>query len=211
MDAGKEAKKMAKNQRAYALRGFDESRILQRRYFKDFQFDAGKNDAEILKSLTATDIPLETLERNQKTIKAVYERLRKYHELLNRHQLRLARFNQFKAKKKGIKLGDLRSVDGGAPMIEYVTAEWNVLDLKRVFEKSYYELEKRIQKSYRAEFAARLKRARLAAGLTQKQLGDIIQISPQGVSLYERAEREIPNHVIIRLLKELNINILEPT
>ena len=63
-----------------------------------------------------------------------------------------------------------------------------------------------IQKRYRQDFVARIKQERLKRGLRQKELGELIEVSPQGISRYERDEREIPIHVLIRLAKALNVS-----
>lgn len=84
--------------KAFALKDFDTQRILQRRFFKDFHFDADKTDEEILQSLQEIEKKsLDALEQSQKTIKATYERLEAFHALLNRHQTRLGQFNKVKA------------------------------------------------------------------------------------------------------------------
>ena len=51
-----------------------------------------------------------------------------------------------------------------------------------------------------------MKQARKAAGLTQKELGERVQVSSLGISRYERDEREIPIYTLVRLAKELKLS-----
>ncbi len=194
-----------KTKNAFAFRDFDSSRILQRPFFKDFYFAPDKSDEELLESLS--HVPEDTVdawEKNLYVIKATHERLTEFRHLIDRHnETRLNKYNEKKSKSKGIKLAELQRP---APVMEYFSASLNVLELMNKFEKLYYEIEKNIQVRYRKDFANRLKRARQALGLTQKQLGDLVQISPQGVSLYELGKRDVSIPTIIRLAKVLNMN-----
>ena len=196
---------MPKTKNAFAFRDFDSARILQRPFFKDFYFETDKSDEEILQSLSkTTEDSVDTWEKRLYVIKAILERLRVFRHLIDRHnETRLNIYNEKKSKSEGIKLAELRRP---APVMEYFSASRNVLELMNKFEKLYHKIEKNVQGRYRKEFAARLKQARQALGLTQKQLGELVQISPQVFSLYELGKRDIPVHTIIRLAKALDMN-----
>ena len=196
---------MPKTKNAFAFRDFDSARILQRPFFKDFYFETDKSDEEILQSLSkTTEDSVDTWEKRLYVIKAILERLRVFRHLIDRHnETRLNIYNEKKSKSEGIKLAELRRP---APVMEYFSASLNVLELMNKFEKLYHKIEKNVQVRYRKEFAARLKQARQALGLTQKQLGELVQISPQVFSLYELGKRDIPVHTIIRLAKALDMN-----
>ena len=194
-----------KTKSAFAFRDFDSSRILQRPFFKNFYFDSDKSDAEILESLNnATDVSVDSWENNLYVIKAILERLEEFRHLINRHnEKRLDKYNKKKAKSKGIKIAELQRP---APIMEYFSASLSILELINKFKNLYREIEKKTQVRYRKEFANRLKRIRQTLGLTQKQFGDLIRVSPQVFSFYERGEHDIPVHTIIRLAKALNMN-----
>lgn len=194
-----------KTKNAFAFRDFDSARILQRPFFKDFHFEPDKSDAEILESLnTATEDSVDILERKLYVIKATHERLTKFRHLINRHnETRLDKYNKSKSKSQDVKITELQRP---APMMEYFSASLRVLELINKFKTLYCEIEKKIQIRYRKEFANRLKHVRQETGLTQKQLGDLIQLSPQVFSLYELGKRDIPIHTIIRLAKVLNVS-----
>ena len=90
--------------------------------------------------------------------------------------------------------------------MEYFSASLSVLELMNKFKNLYRDIEKKIQVRYRKDFAGRLKRIRQDLKLTQKQFGDLIRVSPQVFSFYERGEHDIPVHTIIRLAKALNMS-----
>ena len=191
---------------AFAFRDFDSSRILQRPFFKNFYFDSNKSDAEILESLNnVTDDSVDSWEKNLYAIKAILDRLEKFRHLINRHnEKRLDKYNKKKSEAKGITITELQRP---APVMEYFSASLSVLELTNKFEKLYFDIEKKLQSRYRTEFANRLKGLRKTLGLTQKQLGALIRVSPEVFSLYERGERrDIPIHMIIRLAKALNMS-----
>lgn len=194
---------MPKTKNAVAFRDFDATRILQRPYFKEFNFDSTNSDAQILKTLKAANLDtVDDMEEKLHVIKATYERLEKYRRLINRHyQTRCDKFNKRKAATLGVKVSELKRP---ARTLEYFTAELRCLELIEKFGKLYYETEKLIQARYRKEFAERLKRARKAAGLTQKQLGDMIQIKVTTFSQYETGQRDPSIPTICRLSKILS-------
>ena len=197
---------MPKTKNAFAFRNFDSARILQRPFFKNFYFEPEKSDAEILDSLNVTkNDSVDSSEERLYAIKAILERLTKFRHLIDRHnETRLDKYNKKKSEAKGITITELQCP---APVMEYFSASLSVLELTNKFEKLYYDIEKKLQSRYRTEFANRLKGLRKTLGLTQKQLGALIRVSPEVFSLYERGERrDIPIHMIIRLAKALNIS-----
>ena len=191
-----------KTKNAFAFRYFDSARILQRPFFKNFYFESDKSDTEILDSLSESKKDsVDTLERKLYVIKAVIERLRAFRHLIDRHnKTRLSKYNKKKSKSKKDKIQRF------VPVMEYSNASNNILELINKFEKLYCDIEKKLQEHYRKDFANRLKQARQALGLTQKQLGALIQVSPQAFYLYENGKRDVSVPTIIRLAKVLNMN-----
>lgn len=196
---------MSKTKNAFAFRDFDAERILQRPFFKNFYFEPDKSDADILQSLNnVTDESVDSWEKNLYAIKAIHDRLEKFRQLINRHnEKRLDKYNKKKSISEKIRITELQRP---APVMEYFSASLSVLELMNKFKILYRNIEKKIQVHYRKEFATRLKQIRQDLGLSQRQLGDLINISPQGFSFYERGERDVPVHAIIRLAKALNMN-----
>lgn len=193
---------MPKTKNAFAFRDFDSAHILQRPFFKNFYFESDKSDTEILDSLNeSTEDSVDPLERKLYVIKAVHDRLEEFRHLIDRHnKTRLSKYNKKKSKtKKG-------KIQRFIPVMEYSNASDTVLELMNKSKKLYCDIEKKLQEHYRKDFANRLKQARQALGLTQKQLGALIQVSPQAFYLYENGKRDVSVPTIIRLAKVLNMN-----
>lgn len=190
---------MEKIRSAFALRGYDAEKILQRPYFKKFceEYQVGdKTDEEILKSLNGAETDtIGKMENKLRAVKAAHKLLNSFRRLTDRHLKRLDRYNRRRAGNKR-----------GAPIIEYLTASFDAIELEQKFADIYFKLESEIQARYRRELANRLKQARRKAGLTQKELGDLVQVSPQGFSHYERGDRDIPTHTLARLAKVLKLS-----
>ena len=195
-----------KTKNAFAFRDFDSSRILQRTFFKNFYFELNKSDDEILQPLNnKIDESVDSSEKKLYMIQEILEHLKAFRHLIDKHnETRLNKYNKKKSESKGIPISELQRP---APVMEYFNASLSVLELTKKFEKLYYYIEKKLQARYRTEFANRLKRIRKNIGLTQKQLGALIRVSPEVFSLYERGERrDIPIHMIIRLAKALDMS-----
>ena len=194
-----------KTKNAFAFREFDSARILQRPFFRNFHFDPNKSDADILESLSkVTEDSVDSWERNLYVIKATHERLIKFRHLINRHnENRLDKYNKLKSKSQDVKITELVRP---APIMEYFSASLSVLELINKFKKLYCEIEKKIQVRYRKDFGSRLRRIRQDLKLTQAKFGDLVQVSPQVFSLYERGEHDVPIHTIIRLAKVLDMS-----
>ena len=196
---------MSKTKNAFAFRDFDAERILQRPFFKNFYFDSDKSDDEILQSLNnVTDESVDSSEKNLYAIKAILDRLAEFRHLINRHnENRLDKYNKKKSKSERTRITELQRP---APVMEYFSASLSVLELMNKFKMLYRNIEKKIQVHYRKEFASRLKRRRQDLGLSQRQLGDLINVSSQGISYYELGKRDASIPTIIRLAKALNMN-----
>ena len=194
-----------KTKNAFAFRDFDSTRILQRPFFKDFHFDANKSDAQILESLNnVTDDSVDSLEKKLYLIKATHEHLFKFRRLINRHnESRLDKYNKRKSKSQEVKMTELQRL---APVMEYFSASLSILELMNKFKQLYCEIDKKIQIRYRKEFGTRLRQIRQDLRLTQAKFGDLVQVSPQVFSLYERGEHDVPIHTIIRLAKVLDMS-----
>ena len=184
-----------KRQDAFAFRGYNGEKILQRPFFKILKFPAAM-DAEILSALKIADSDsVDDMENKLIITKATHNRIEEYRRLIERHTRRCDRYNKA--------LGETKRK---AVITDYFTATLDCVELAEKFAKLYYETEKRIQERYRHEFSLRLRQARIAAGLTQRQLGELVQVSPLGISRYERDERDIPIYTVIRLAKVLKLS-----
>lgn len=189
---------MPKTRNAFAFRDFDGERILQRPYFKSlskYKLVSERTDKEILQGFKATDNDSsDVLERKLFSLELIEGKLVFFQDFIGRHQRRLTKnVRRQEENKDKIVLG-------------YFYAALSCAELQKKISAIYEKLERETQQRYREEFAERLKEARKAAGLTQLELGDLIKVSPQGISNYERAVRDVPIHVLIRLARQLGLS-----
>lgn len=201
---------MPKTKDAFAMRDFDGKRILQRPYFRQFGF-ADESDEKILSSLTATDSDdVTTLERKNQWLNDIHKRLVSLHALIMRHANgRLTYYRRAVQKKFApdslscqSKIGREQSL-----MTDYVLGfSMAVMDLMPPVETLWLDSEQRLQAAYRRRFGERLKAAREAAGLSRKELGDAINISPNGFGLYETGKRDVNTAALIRLTRKLKVS-----
>lgn len=186
-----------KTRNAFAFRDFDATRILQRPYFKNFREEyhiADKTDEEILESLNAADDDsVDDMERKLHAIEIVHEKLIDFNHFIGRHQKRL---NQRKYRDE--KIDDI--------VLGYFYAAIDCVELTKKISALYNAVEKRIQQQQRIEFAARLKQARRTAGYTQRQLADMVQISPTGFAQYEQGRNDPSLLTLSRISKILKIS-----
>lgn len=66
--------------------------------------------------------------------------------------------------------------------------------------------DKEYRHEVRRRFGERLKAARERAGLSRKELGDAINISPAGFAYYERGQRDVTPTSLIRIARTLNVS-----
>ena len=91
---------------AFALRGFDSARILQRRFFAGLNLP-NASDEQIIESLkpVKTD-SVDDMEQRLRKIKSTHQLLLRYRQLMNNHIRRCDKFNKAKSKKLGVKMFD---------------------------------------------------------------------------------------------------------
>ena len=218
---------MPKTKDAFAFRDFDEERILQRRYFKDFHFDEDKTDAEIIAAMSANDF--DSFETTQKKIDALDVLLAKaaeYQKHIERHGARLTKYAHAVAhriatdEQSDISLlrgrhkragnlsqkysGCVSDIDGTTTYFRGGIVVDDVGRLCQKIAKSYKVLDEKIKLHYRKIFASRLKQARKTAGLTQEKIAPKVGLTKNGYALYETAKRDPSIPTLIRLTKELN-------
>ena len=190
-----------KRKNAFAFRDFDATRILQRAYFKSLNLP-NLPDAEILESLSRAD-EVEAMESNLTKLEEIHRRLGKYRLLIERHCQRGARFNRQQISTYGeTGAATRRHVSIG----EYFFCKIDVIELREKIERKFQTLNKAIEEKYKSGILKRLRDARKAAGLTQKELGEKVYLSPQVMNRYEIGHHDIPIATLIRLAKALNMN-----
>lgn len=187
---------MPKTRNAFAFRNVDETRILQRPYFRQFNLP-NKSDVEIIQSLQAADDDsVDTMENKLDKIISLRNRIDSLYNLTISHLGRLVRLSEKRTKQN----------KETPNIIRYTIIVDDIFMLLENILITENQSEKKIQKKYRAEFTARLRHYRQAAGLTQKELGYLIHVSPTVISRYMKGKRDIPIYELIRIAKALNVS-----
>ena len=88
---------MPKTKNAYALRSFDATKILQRRWFKDFNLPV--DDDEIFLNVFGKTIEEVTTVKNLEIITRLGDRTVFYEALLERHIMRLSELQRYYVEK----------------------------------------------------------------------------------------------------------------
>ena len=221
---------MPKKLNAFALKNFDGKRILQRPYFRELGLPQ-VDDTEILNglkfcdddSLSELEQKLDTLNKILNGLSAFSEWIRKNNE---RHGKYLKKFfiSHFKRYKGKDFPAILEKMQSGEILVDekfqnILAREKNLnfyysCEIAGAIDDLYYdigiledELEIRLQEVYRRNFATRLKKARIKAGLSRQQLGAVIKLSPNGIGQYEIGRREPSITSLIRLARKLNVSV----
>ena len=210
---------MPKTKNAFALGDFDAQRILQRRWFRDFDLAIGK-DEDLLRSFlnvyekpTFRIIPpeeegyLEGLIENLDKLTRLAARALSYETLLESHMRRLngiqkVYVEQFMStedktyKEKFERTTEL--IKNYREVLNLITALREEISLKE-------QLLKDLQKNYYTKiFATRLRQARKAAGLTQAALAEKLGIKRGTYNAYEIARNEPNISVLALVAREFN-------
>lgn len=173
---------MPKTKNAFFLEGITDGYILQRPYFKDFNFD-NVSDAEIiLKLIASSDATVFEMEDKMDIIRKLYFRVLDYNKLIDRYARRLKKIRR-------------------RPFGDITTAIFGLVGLPAQLEKIYKETDKMAQETYQLNLRTRVKEYRLKAGLTQKNVCDYLGVLAQTYYKYETGIANIPLHVIIRLAR----------
>ena len=181
-----------KTKDAFAFRNFDEKKILARRFFKDFRLPDGDDETALGVFDAEEFLDASDAERKLEQLHKLSDRMSRLHKLIVRHVKRLRKFWQATSDERAAKLLREYSWYG-----EAVTLCW--LKLRSYFING----EDKLNEPYRKEFGARLKAARRAAGLTQKDLAEVLGITPTGYSKYEQGRADMPTSALVKTVKIL--------
>lgn len=77
-------------------------------------------------------------------------------------------------------------------------------DFETILSKDFADISEYYQAEFRRNFGRRLKLARMAAGLSQKQLGEILAISHRAVSNWETGIREPDLEMLVEITNTLS-------
>lgn len=219
---------MPKTKDAFALRGFDEKRILQRRWFKDLDLAVGKDEDVLrgfynvfekpipgvtpsgyLKVIAPTEEGyLAGMAENLLTLNRLYARAGIYEKRIEQHMWRLSDMKKSFAEKF-LTTEDFIYKEKFIRVTDLIKRYSNIYDSTIALHSEALRklglLQELFEKDFRQRFfGARLRQARKAAGLTQEALASRLGIKRSSYGLYEQGRNE-PNVSVLALLScELN-------
>lgn len=192
---------MPKTRDAFALKDFDRARILQRPFFKDFNFDKDLTDEKILSSLSAQigdSIP--ELERKNETLSKIRSRLHEYAKRIEKHTDKIRLWGSNKSEQSA----------------EYSRAFGLTIDLALInaFLRNFFiavtlslkKSESTLRKRYRDRFAERLKEIRKEGKLSRRELASKLGYTENGYGKFESGRNEPNLATIINLSRYLNVS-----
>lgn len=189
---------MPKTRDAFALRDFDEKKILFRFYsFNDIE------DVELLneyfQQYSGKMKPPESLSKINARIDIYADRIMKHQKQLTEYLLLL-----MKAKKSTESETFEKVTRVGKLMALYDKVLFSLAKLKEQVFSTIEKIEATNEIFYRERFSSRLKAARKAVGLTQIQLANKLGMTQSGYSPYENSLRDPSLATLSKLSRILN-------
>lgn len=206
---------MPKTKDAFALKDFDDSRILQRKFFErdnlyrqaraggNWQYDLPTGSDNYIVDRMCSDIieafECDNYERGQDKLDRFNLRLivvDRYMTCITRHLGRLRRYMTLR--------------DGDARLNELVAKYQVIADaILWVKGKFVYCLEdiEHAKRRYKQIFATRLREVRLKKKLTQTQISQMLGVAQTAYSSYEKMTREPSLTTLVRISKILNCSV----
>lgn len=202
---------------AFAFRDFDGDRILQRPFFRQWRevYHVGdESDKEILAGVIIhyADFNVDMCEFDNEKLTELLTRLEKFQRLIQRHANAMdGRLEQYRRSVQNAATNN-SLLQSRLDRVNEMTRLY-LIDVARAagtlavkVKNRWQDSERDLQAAYRRRFGERLKAAREAAGLSRKELGDAINISPAGYAYYERGQRDVTPMSLIRIARTLNIS-----
>lgn len=220
---------MPKTKNAYALRSFDTTKILQRRWFKDFNLPVDEDEKVLLgfcnivenpfENATPYDSPtvithiekscLKSANENLEIITRLGEHTVFYEALLERH---LKRLNDIKKYYTEIfmateeKIWKTKALQANELIKHYREVLNSTTVLREKISIKVKTLKELFEKDFRQRFfGSRLRQARKAAGLTQRELAERVGFKTyNSIAQYERGLNDPSLPTLFRIATELN-------
>ena len=207
-----------KTRDAFALRDFDDKRILQRPFFSklraDFHFADNASDDEILDAtfgeaaikylgVSATETELEKLRKLQSDAE-------RYRKRIKKHVTRLKKFLDSRARKfttTGLEKYKNQYEQCAGLLLQYNWFEeaTEIFNLK--IGGLCFESERILDSLWRNEFGRQLKLARVAKGLRQQDVANKLRIPTSTFASYEQGRNDPSLPTLIRISKLLDLNL----
>lgn len=198
---------MPKTRNAFALRSFDEKRILQRPFFQNLNLFVAE-DEEILESFDVAQCPNSAaMEEKLSDLRGLEEAVRSFYRLIKKHLLRLRSFVD-RLQQRFEQGDDAKNYERACGLYrEYLWFEdvTEIFALK--FGKYYIDGEKLLNKMYRFELGQQIRQARLKAGITQAIVARQLRIPTTTFASYEQGRNDPPIPILLRIMKLLQFDL----
>ena len=183
---------MKKTQNAFALRDFDEERILSRPYFRAVVNLRGSDD-DVLASFAATNAKTSTdLAENVDALRWLKGLVAGYTKRLLNHEFKLERIGRRrKTTDSDLRLWHLQQF--------YLARVVCCGELQRRISQSIIEGQKLLPKFFNRELGERLRHAREAIGLSRREVAAELGLALSSVQQYENGTRELSPYTLTRL------------
>ena len=195
-----------KTRNAFALRGFDEKKILQRPFFKQFGFGVmddelilSSYDATTCRSSAAIEKNLDELRGLMKVVTAYTKRIMDYEYKLEKIMQRYRElYMQTSAQVVKERYDRAHTLQQSSSRI------WGKLGkLQSTINRIIWAGEKELDEQRRKEFCLRLKEARKNAGLRQLDVALTVRVSACVYAGYEQARVDPSIPMLIRIAEAL--------
>ena len=195
-----------KTRNTFALRGFDEKKILQRPFFKQFGFGVmddelilSSYDATTCRSSAAIEKNLDELRGLMKVVTAYTKRIMDYEYKLEKIMQRYRElYMQTSAQVVKERYDRAHTLQQSSSRI------WGKLGkLQSTINRIIWAGEKELDEQRRKEFCLRLKEARKNAGLRQLDVALTVRVSASGYAGYEQGRVDPSIPMLIRIAEAL--------
>lgn len=181
-----------KTEDAFALKNFEEERILARKYFRAVVGDLRGTDDDILSSFAATNARTSSdLAANVDALRRIKGLGARYIQRLLNHELKLERIERRRKTTDSCRLWQLQQF--------YLARIQSCGELQRRISRLIVEGQKLLPKFFNRELGERLRRAREAIGLSRREVAAELGMSFQILGHYERGERELSPYTLTKL------------
>lgn len=202
-----------KTKDAFALRDFDETHILQKKFFQQYSppQDLNLSDTRCIAAYrrlsreAAPQLDFDLLNFDIQRLTGMLKRVEQYQMRLVRHNDKLLRYATHLIEKYDVDETIQNKVRRAKNLSTcYANIAKAVISLQKLIHETIAAFEGDSETFLRRRFGARLKKARIEAGLTQQQLANKIQMSQGGYTQYELARRDPSIPTLIKLSRILN-------
>lgn len=189
---------MPKTKNAFALKNFDEERILQRKFFEEFLLNQhvtfhADTDANILELHNAGNISYRgtaEMEKRQADLFQIKLVIQKYVQRIKNHKKKISE-QTIRSAARYVEQADkaVKILAHSKDLEERYSQVLKKIDsLSEKVLALYRQNEKAIQREYRDRFAQNLRNARLEKKMSQKEVAAVLGCAIPTYSNYERAE-----------------------